>query len=442
MLRDFWPLRPSPTARAEAQLRAYVQQGRFSGAVLVACGRRTLLSRGYGLASHEYGAANMPRTRFPIGSQTKAFTAIAVLQLAEQGRLRVGDALSAYLPGYPHGEQITLHHLLTNSSGIPDYITADGFSREMAMPHTLEQLIARFKDRALVFPPGERFGYSNSGWVLLGAVIERVAGVPYGEYVQHHICGPAGMLRSGQVVAGQVCAGLATGYTMLNERVSSVAPIDNSTQFAAGDLHATAEDLFSWGRALDRGTLLKPESYAAMHTVQIATDEGNYGYGCVVRTAFNRRCIETSGGTIGFVSITTRYPDDDVTIVVLANIENAPFSSIERDLAAIVFGEPYALPSKRSFVPVDPDLFGRYTGRYRMSYIGRTHMLDVTCEANRLMAEVQGLPKAELHALAPERYFAQLKGEVELTFLVGASGEAEAIALVWAGRPMTAQRVE
>src|SRR5262245_58847839 len=206
-MQAFWPLIDRRAAEFDTLVKAYADLGRFSGAVLVARDGRVLFKKGYGMASYEHAAPNTPQTPFRIGSQTKTFTAIAILQLQEQGKLSVHDPLAAYLSGYPHGEMITIHQLLTNTSGIPDYITAEGFSHTMGRPHTIDELIGSFKDRPLLFSPGERFGYSNSGWVLLGALIERLAWMPYGDYVREHILAPAGMERSGLEQPGQVLKG-------------------------------------------------------------------------------------------------------------------------------------------------------------------------------------------------------------------------------------------
>jgi CubicO group peptidase (beta-lactamase class C family) len=438
---DLWPFNTSTAARADALVRAYVKLDRFSGAVLVARAGTPLLAKGYGMASYEHRAPNTPRARFPIGSQTKAFTAIAILQLQEQGQLGVADRIAAYLPGYPNGDRITIHHLLTNTSGIPDYIATDTFSREMALPHTLDQLIARFKDRPPLFEPGRQFAYSNSGWVLLGAIVERVSGMSYGDYIARNIAAPAGMERSGLAPRGQVLEGRADGYTFLDGRLVRAPHIDNSTQFAGGDLHATAEDLYRWHRALDDGRLLSRESRGLLLTPHVQTEQGAYGYGVLLRQAHGRRVVETSGGTIGFVSVSTRYLEDDVTIVVLSNLESAPFEAIERDLAAIALGQPYDLPSRRAFVTVDPTIFEAYVGRYTMSFIGRTHIMEVARDGDRLMVEVQGLPRTELRPLSPARCFAQMKGEVEIVFPTGGEPARE-LAVTWAGHDIVARRVD
>lgn len=414
--------------RMDALVGAYTRLGRFSGAVLVARGDRRLFAKGYGHADHEHGVPNAPTTAFRIGSQTKTFTAIAILQLQEQGRLRVTDPIAQHLPGYPHGAQITLHHLLTNTSGIPDYVTTDGFTHVMGTPRVRRQLIDDFKDCPLLFEPGARMSYSNSGWILLGEVIERLSGLTYGEYMRRHVFAPLSMERSGLAGGSGSAVGAAVGYVSVDGQVTRTPNLDNSNQDAAGALHSTVEDLYRWNRGLPR--LLQPESLAELFRPHVETDDIGYGYGCVV----SADRVESAGGTIGFVSVSAHYRHDDLFVTVLSNIENAAFSEIESALSAIARGEPYELPSRRLFVGITPDILDRYTGRYTMRYMGRTSTMDVTQEGERLMVEVHGLVKTELRQMSETRFFARMKGEVELDFLT--NGE---VALDWAGREITAR---
>ncbi|GAA3131163.1 hypothetical protein GCM10010466_22250 [Planomonospora alba] len=417
-------------SRMDTLVKAYTRLGRFSGSVLVARGDRVLLSKGYGLADHEHGVPNTPRTAFRIGSQTKTFTAIAILRLQECGLLDVARPLEEVLPGHPGGDRITLHHLLTNTSGIPDYITTEDFTRTMGLSRTVDELIATFRDRPPLFAPGERMSYSNSGWVLLGAVIERLTGQTYGDHVRSEILAPLGMERSGLAASGDVVPGHADGYMLDGGRAVRTPYLDNSNQYAAGALHSTTEDMLRWVRGLRAGKVLGPRSLELLVTPQV----DGYAYGCMA--AGGR--LESSGGTIGYVSLTTHYPADDLTVVVLANAENAAYTEIETALAAIARGEPYEVPGERVFVPADPSVFDACTGRYECTFMGRTSTIEVTHEGDGLMVEVHGLKKTELRPMSRTRYFARMKGEVELTFV----GEpARKIEMLWSGHPVTARRV-
>jgi CubicO group peptidase (beta-lactamase class C family) len=440
-MQRFWSLINRRAAKFAEFVNAYAKLGRFSGAALVARGDQLLFERAYGMANHDHHVPNTPQTSFRLGSLTKSFTALAVMQLQEQGNLKVSDTVAAYLPGYPQGEQITLHHLLTNTSGILDYVATPDFARQMRLPMMVEELIALFKDYPLSRAPGASFSYSNSNWVLLGAIIERVSGLAYGDYLHRHIFDPAGMTRSGYEQAEQVLPGRAEGYVQTTGKIVRAAFVDPSTMYAAGGLYSTVGDLYRWQQALVSNTLVSRAGYAQLVAPHVPAEQGAYGYGWFSDTAFDRCRQGHDGGTPGFLSIAVRYPEADLSVIVLANSEESAIHEIERGLAAIALGQPYELPGGRNFVQVDPALFAAYTGHYETRFMGRRHVLLITQEADRLIVEAQGLPKTELLPLSPTRYFARLKGEVELDFLVNGDGRAHEIALKWTGYRLSAQRL-
>ncbi len=440
MMKLQWPWRNQRTAKFAALMKAYAQFGRFSGAVLVAQGGQIRFQQAYGMATHEHQVPNTPKTVFGLGSLSKSFTALAILQLQEQGKVRVTDPLSTYLPDYPQAEQITLHHLLTNTSGIPDYVTTPAFERQMRLPTTVAALIALFKDRPLLMEPGAAINYSNSNWVLLGAIIEQVSGLSYGDYLAQHIFQPAGMTRSGYDRADLVIGGRAEGYQQTAGQPVRAAFVDPSAMYAAGGLYSTVTDLYRWQQALTAHNLLTPVSYAQMTASHVTAEIGAYGYGWFNDTRFDRRREGHDGGTPGFLSLAVRYPADDLSVILLANSEASAIHEIEQSLAAIALGQPYELPTGRAFVTVDPDCFSAYVGRYETHFMGRRHVLSVEQEGVHLTLEAHGLPKVTLAALTPTRYFARLKGEVELEFLPNGDGRAHEIALQWSGYPLTAKR--
>ena len=237
-----------------AYLDAYAQTGRFSGSVGVVQGDVAVVMRGYDLANREHQVANTPATKFRIGSITKQFTAVAILQLQEQGRLDVQAPVSAYLPDYPNGDRITLHHLLTHTAGIPEYLDDQAFLdlREwMRLPISLNQLVARFKDLPLEFDPGEQFKYSNSGYVLLTQIIETVAEQTYADYVQANIFDPLGLENTGYEIPQTVIPNLAQGYLFVGkENYLQASPFDMSIPQGAGGLYSTVEDLAIWNQWL------------------------------------------------------------------------------------------------------------------------------------------------------------------------------------------------
>lgn len=340
------PLSPTATdaiaQEADAYLTKLMELQQFNGAVLIARGDQLLLKKGYGFANYEWGIKNTPQTKFRIGSLTKQFTAAAILQLQEQGLLSVDDALSEYIPDYPEGDRITLHHLLTHTSGIFDITSIPGFLESTVNPSPVEETIEWFKHKPMDFEPGSDYKYSNSGYVLLGHIIEKVSGQRFGDYLKTHIFEPLNMHNSGQDLHQTLLEDRASGYSMDEDnRLMNARYIDMSVPIGGGSLYSTVEDLYLWDRALYEGPILNQNSLEAMFTPYLA----NYAYGWGVVELFGRKRISHTGGINGFASNIARYVEDDLVIIVLSNFEFAPMVQISRDLAAIAFSEPFDLPS-------------------------------------------------------------------------------------------------
>jgi CubicO group peptidase (beta-lactamase class C family) len=318
--------RGSVAQAADALLGELVAQHSFRGSVLIARHGRIILSKGYDWADVAHRVPNTPHSRFRIGSITKQFTALAILQLQDQGRLHVHDHLASYLSPCPAAwRPITLHQLLTHTSGIPDYTTFPSFPSLMTRTLTPEQLIAVFRDKPLAFPPGSRWRYSNSGYVLLGAIVERVTGLSYAAFLQQHIVTPLHLTNTGYDANHSALPGHATGYATWER---PAAYIDLSVAFANGCLYSTTEDLYRWDRALRSGhpALVSARALRQMFTPYAPTDPADpqavaYGYGWFIGYEGAHREIEHTGDINGFISANQLYPDDDLTIIYLSNLE-------------------------------------------------------------------------------------------------------------------------
>ncbi len=332
-------------AAAEAQyLDDLAARNALTGSVLLARGDTVLLSRGYGLADEASQAPNTAQTRFRIGSNTKQFTAMAILLLQERGKLHVQDHLCLYIAACPTAWQpITLHHLLTHTSGIPDYINSPGFPALIGTPATPEQLIARFKDLPLLFAPGTRWSYSNSGYMLLGYIVEQVSGESYAQFLQDTIFGPLGMKDTGFDTNNPKPPTHATGY--LSPGVQPVY-LDMSEFYAAGALYSTVEDLHRWDEALLTHQLVSPQTMQAMFTPSVPCPAGGcalssdvgYGYGWFVANESGHRLIYHWGRIDGFRSSNGFYPDDGVIVVVLSNLETTDVWGISDHLGRMLMG--------------------------------------------------------------------------------------------------------
>jgi len=423
-----------PVPRMEEYLAAVTKQGRFSGAVLVARDGKPILSKGYGLADREWEVPNTPQTKFRLGSITKQFTAALVLRLQEQGKLGVQDPLCKYFADCPPAwSEITIHHLLTHTSGVPNFTSFPDYQKTMMQPATMDSLIGRFKDRALDFKPGEKFSYSNSGYVLLGYVIEKVGGKSYEDLVREQIFAPLGMAGSGYDRSGQILPRRAAGYSRRGEAVTNAAYLDMSIPHAAGALYSTVEDLLLWDQALFTEKVLSAKSRELM----FAPFKGNYAYGWAVQTQLNRKQIAHGGGINGFATMIARYPEDRATVIVLSNYDFASAGRIARDLAAILFGEKYEVPRERVVAKVDPKIYDAYVGQYE---VAPDFVLTVTREGDRLMAQRTGQDKSEWYPESETRFFLKVV-DAQVTFVKDEQGRVTHLVL-HEGGDRTAKKIK
>jgi CubicO group peptidase (beta-lactamase class C family) len=359
------------TARMEQVVRADATDSRFTGAVLVAKGDQVLFDRAYGAANLEWAVSNAPDTRFPINSLAKQFTAAAVLLLEERGKLHLTDTVKTWWPDAPPAwDKITLFHLLTQTSGIPDYVDAPDFGDTMKLRKAAQERIATIRDKPLEAAPGEKFAYSNSNYLLLGAIVERVSGQPYASFVQDNIFTPLGMKDSGAQSTAPIPRH-ASGYVHRDGMIVKATYSDPSA--GPGAIFSTTHDLLTWERALLDGKLLSPASLKKMMTpFREANGPGapfkaGYGMGIYVGTAEDgRREISHTGSQPGFVSMIAAYPDDRLFVILLSNIDSTTYADIASKLANVALGKAVILPDEREQIAVNPGMLARYVGRYQL----------------------------------------------------------------------------
>ncbi|HVG21018.1 MAG TPA: serine hydrolase domain-containing protein [Blastocatellia bacterium] len=328
------------TSEIDKYLNIAVETGKFSGSILIARNGKVLVSRGYGMASRELNVPNTPQMKFRIGSLTKQFTAMAIMILQERGKLNVQDSVCKYMPDCPRGwAEITIHHLLTHTSGIQDLLSFPDFRQTMALPSPVAQTVERFKNKALDFKPGAKFKYSNSGYVLLGYIIERASGQSYEAYLKENIFEPLKMSNSGSDHNDLIIRNRAAGYTKRDGAIINAPYIDMSIPTGGGSLYSTVEDLFLWDQGLYTEKLITKKSLAAMFTPYAIADWGDgaaYGW-FIGEDKSKHKYMGFLGGINGFAAQIMRYPDEKLLVVVLSNFSFAPVSDIESDLAGIVF---------------------------------------------------------------------------------------------------------
>jgi CubicO group peptidase (beta-lactamase class C family) len=326
-------------AKVDALIAPLVKADRFSGAVLVAKDGKPVFRKGFGLANREWNIPNDPTTKFRIGSITKQFTATAILQLQEAGKLSVDDPVSKYYTDAPPAwSGITLKHLLTHTSGIPSYTGIPHFfEQEARRDRTPEEIVKLTADKPLDFPPGSKFAYDNSGYVLLGYIVEKVSGEHYADYLQHHIFDPLGMKATGYDVADVILPERASGYGREKGQIVNAHFLSMTEPFSAGSLYSTVDDMLIWDQALYAGKVLKPESMQAM----FANYGHGYGFGWFIGDFSGHPYVAHSGGINGFSTQFDRYTKDKLTVLVFANREDgAPVARIAAGLGAIYLGIP------------------------------------------------------------------------------------------------------
>lgn len=335
--------------KEDAYIRAEVASHFFRGAVLVGIDGKIAFEKAYGSGDEEWGTNNTVHTKFRIASLGKQFTGACILLLQERGLLNVHDPISRYLSGLPQAWQaITIHHLLTHTSGIPNYTSSPEIARINRTGATPQQMIELVADKPLDFTPGTKWNYSNTGYILLGMIIEKISGLSYNEFVKKNILDPLGMMNSGYDRATDIIKERASGYQIIDGHVANADFIDMSVPFAAGDIYSTVEDMYRWNEALaEDGRLLSAESRKQMFTeYPEATHEGqHYGYGVVIsRLKFGRLLYYHGGGISGFASSLQRYPNDRVSIVILSNLETYQPWELGDRIASDLFGQP--LPTR------------------------------------------------------------------------------------------------
>lgn len=306
----------------------------YSGSVLISKDHKIWFNRAYNYANREHQVKNTPETKFRIGSITKQFTAMAIMMLQEQGELNVLDQVSKFIPSYKYGDPIQLHHLLTHSSGIPNITQLPNIKELMRQPTTTEKIVRLITDLQSEFAPNSTFQYSNSGYILLAYIIEKITGLTYEQFLSNHIFSPLGMKNSGCDNHRKIIPNRAQGYEY-DQGIVNAAYIDMDFPTGGGNLYSTTEDLFKWDQSLYTERLVTKES---LKTIFTAHGFG-YGYGWFVDENEHRRRVYHGGGIVGFKNEIIRYVDDRITIIILNNLSTTNVEQIRTDLTKMIFQE-------------------------------------------------------------------------------------------------------
>jgi CubicO group peptidase (beta-lactamase class C family) len=383
--------------KADELLTAYSNQHKFSGNVLIAKEGKIIFQKSYGYADIKTKTPNTANTEFRVGSLTKMFTSTAILKLAEEGKLSLTDPVNKYVSNFAYGDSVKIINLLSHTSGIKGYTSSPE-------PVTLKESVDRFIYQPLAFTPGTQFEYNNFNYILLSSIAEKASGVAFPELIRSDVLAKAGMNQSGLDYRSRNSAAKAHGYTTNPATAEWTEANEGNVAIAsgAGALYSTSQDLYKWSEAISKRSVLQDSLLQlAMKPIQ-----NNYGMGWMTTDAFGRKQIGHTGSIPGFIANFMKFPDQDVTIILLSNYEDVDGRQISKDLAAVTFGEAYNLPVVKKEVKLSDDVLNRYVGEYKLP---NGFSIAVSNEGNKLFALAQGdQEKVELTPESETKFF--LKG--------------------------------
>ncbi|HVX52288.1 MAG TPA: serine hydrolase [Chitinophagaceae bacterium] len=417
----------STARKLDEIVTAYANLGRFNGSVLVARKGDILLQKGYGIRNDSTGTMNDVNTQFQVASVTKQFTATVVLKLVEMKKMRLNDKLSKYYRGFPYGDSITIWNLLTHTSGMRNFTEEDTGIQKTDEQHMVPYLKTLKPD----FAPGKDWHYSNSGYVMLAYIIQKVTGISYFQAVRKYIFIPLHMNSSGFDFTRLANDEKAIGYDELNDTVHYRAHIaDSSVTLGAGSIYSTVMDMYKWHRGLQVYNII---GKALTEQAYTACPQHNYGFGWQIDSVYGRKMVSHSGAISGFGSNFARIPADDVCIVILSNKGGSTFDAmhITDKLLAVLYNQPYTVPVKRKPVPVSEEILKRYTGTYE---VAEMHLVvDVTINDGRLIAQPSRDghpgPTAVLVGENNRRFYIEADEEAETEFDVDDTGKVKGLTI-------------
>jgi CubicO group peptidase (beta-lactamase class C family) len=432
---------------ADSIADAIIKRGRVAAlSIGVTRGRDTLVMKGYGLADVENDLPATAQTVYRIGSVTKQFTSVAIMQLVEQGKLSLDDDVTKYVPNAPtHGRRVLIRHLLNHTSGIPSYTdVGPSFGRVMRLDLSKDSLIATVKDDSLQFEPGSHFYYNNTGYFLLGMVIERVTGKPYGDHLRDALFAPNGLTSTVYCSVMPLIKRRARGYEGRPTGLVNADYISMDLPYAAGSLCSSVGDLVQWTRLLHSGKLVNATSFASMTTPAKLTSGRpmQYGFGLFMDSLGTHRRVHHGGGINGFISELAYYPDDSLTVVVLSNTAPAPSEQVAENVARAAFGMPFLpeRPTPPADLPIPPDEVARLSGNYKVTWPdGSKRNARIYANGEQLMLQIENQPAVRMMKQAAPNTFAAM-GQPGRIMVDVANGKVTGFVIDRGARPLEAVR--
>jgi len=421
--------------RMHEMINFYVQDKEFMGTVLVAKNNDILLHQGYGLANIEWDIPNDTKTKFRLGSLTKQFTAVAILLLEERGLLKTDDFITQHLPNAPAAwKNIKLFHLLNHTHGIPNYTQFPEFREITYCKKSPWEQVQLFINKSLDFEPGTQYCYNNTGYVLLGFLIEQLTGQSYARFIQDNIFKPLNMHDSGYDSFSEIIPHRASGYSKTpSNQLTNDEYLDMSLPYAAGSLYSTTSDLLKWTQGLFKYNLLSIDSVKKM----ITPFKEHYGFGVEIKDIHNNKTIMHIGGINGFHSALFYSPLTETTIAVLSNLNTFGYvwdigflaQGIGLKLLSIVHDKKITLPYEKKSIAVASKILEEYVGEYE---IKPNLKLEVILKNLQLEAYFSNQPVILLKAESESEFYAR-KPDLSFKFLRNKKGNVNQVYLSQSG---------
>ncbi|HTM61878.1 MAG TPA: serine hydrolase domain-containing protein [Burkholderiales bacterium] len=436
------PQRSAVAARVDSLARAFVaDRDAPAVSVEVVRGGDTVVSAGYGTADLENQVPATAATLYRIGSITKQFTAAAVIRLVEQGKVTLDDSIAAYVPNLPAAwRAVTVRELLNHTSGVPSYTDiGERWARRWGDPMPPDTLVALTANTPMWFKPGTNWRYDNSGYVVLGMLLDHVTGVPYPKFIETGLLRPLGLEHTYYCDTHRVLPHRASGYAPTSDGWGNAAYLDMTQPYAAGALCSTVGDLARWNILLAHGKVVSAASYHAMTTPTGAAKAHHYGFGLIAGSLSGHAMIAHEGGIPGFITSTAYFPADSLSITVLANSGSAPSDPLLANIARAALGVSLEQPPAR--VALTAAERQRYAGSYVLHMPnGKTLPITITAGKAALMAQGIGESPFELVPIGDDAFRAQFDPTLRMTFTLE-GGKATGYTIVQHGATMHATRI-
>lgn len=393
-------------------IRSYMAINKFNGTAMIHYQHQTVFERSYGWQNAEKKIPNHNESIYQIASLTKSFTALTILKLSEEGKLSVKDPISKFIADYPRGNEITIENLLTHTSGIYEPLRNKEYFRLL---HTTESIsknkeISFFKDEPLDFEPGTQFSYTNSGYILLGMIIEKITGLSYEEAVRKFILKPLKMNRTGFDYLDLKSADKTVPYSYLSTTKQEKTEIWNpALTGSAGQIYSTADDLYQYYKGLRDYKIVSKDVFKKAATPYLS----GYGYGWFIDDLYGKKLINHGGNIEGATSYFAMLPDDDICIILLNNITSKKLEKAGNTILASLLNQPYDLPSPKKEVILDSTLLKKYTGHYELS---KDEVVHILYENGQLFIQNNNGEKVRMLAEKEDAFFIQ-DDDTEITFI-------------------------